>query len=341
MKPPMIVIVIAGVISGILQAAAPTFAEGEKAVPLFNGRNFDGWEGHIGKYWSIEDGVIVGRNAAEDPPPVSTYLLTTKAYHNFRLIYEGRLVESEMHTGVAIWGKKHPPEGDPYTYQGHMVMFPHPWGYYDLFRRNFIVPDDGRAAAAGRQHDWNKMEILAIGNRIQYAVNGYEVADWTDPEAAYCGPGPIGLQLHSNTVAQRVEFKNLTIAEDPQGKLLTAIEGDHPPDYDKQFPKFLGTWDLKAPADDGGVHGGTLTVKRSGKGLKARVIGSNGDEHTTRAVFMTSPGAAVIFPIDPSDPKSMLNISCALDGDTFKGQAVYTASGKPPTTVPLTAKRVR
>lgn len=197
--------------------------EESRAVRLFNGRDFDGWEGHIDPYWSIDGAEIVGRNTAENPPKVSTYLLTKKAYRNFRLLFEGKLVTSEMHSGVAIWGKKFEKDGEPSSYQGHLVMFPSGWGLYDLYRRNGISGDQqGRAKKAGKQHDWNQMEILAIGSRIRFAVNGQEVLDWTDPKPELCESGPIGLQLHSNKVPQEVRFRGLRLVEDPQDVLVTA-----------------------------------------------------------------------------------------------------------------------
>jgi type 1 glutamine amidotransferase len=200
----------------------PTEEQG-RAMRLFNGRDFDGWEGHIDPYWSIEGAEIVGRNTAENAPKVSTYLLTKKPYRNFRLLVEGKLVTSEMHSGVAIWGKKFDKDGEAASYQGHLVMFPSGWGLYDLYRRNGIAKDqDGKAKAAGKQHDWNQMEILAIGSRIRLAVNGKEVLDWTDPKPEFCEPGPIGLQLHSNKVPQEVRFRGLRLVEDPQDVLVTA-----------------------------------------------------------------------------------------------------------------------
>jgi type 1 glutamine amidotransferase len=212
-------------------AAAADWASGVKlpadeearAVRLFNGRDFEGWEGHVDPYWSIDGAEIVGRNTAENAPAVSTYLLTTKPYRNFRLVFEGRLVTSEMHSGIAIWGKKFAKDGEASSYQGHLVMFPSGWGLYDLYRRNGISGDhDGKAKAAGKQHDWNQMEILAIGSRIRLAVNGKEVLDWTDPKPELCESGPIGLQLHSNKVPQEVRFRGLRIVEDPQDVLVTA-----------------------------------------------------------------------------------------------------------------------
>ena len=32
----------------------------DKSVPLFNGKDFTGWEGDTEKTWKIEDGCIVG-----------------------------------------------------------------------------------------------------------------------------------------------------------------------------------------------------------------------------------------------------------------------------------------
>jgi type 1 glutamine amidotransferase len=209
--------------SGNWSAAQP-FPDGEKPVKLFNGENLDGWVGQTEKYWSIKDGAIVAANAKEEAPKASTYLTTRKSYRNFRLIFEGKLVASEMHSGISLWGKNVEKEGDPHSYQGHLVMFPSNWGFWDLYRRNGIYSDDGRAKKAGRQHDWNQMEILAIGHRIRFAVNGHLVADWTDPKPELCERGPIGLQLHSNTVAQEIRFRGLILSEDPQDRLITVKE---------------------------------------------------------------------------------------------------------------------
>lgn len=197
------------------------FPASEKPVHLFNGKDTKGWTGQE-KYWQVKEGVIVGRNSAENAPKVSTYLLTEKKYRNFRLVFEGKLAESEMHTGVAIWGKKFAKDKETHSYQGHLVMFPSNYGLYDLYRRNSIARDqNGAAKKAGKQHDWNRMEILAIGDRIRFAINGKAVLDWTDPKPEYCEAGPIGLQLHSNKVPQEVQFRGLILSENPEDKLIT------------------------------------------------------------------------------------------------------------------------
>jgi len=202
-----------------------------ETIKLFNGKDLTGWEGYM-DLWSVKDGVIIAKNT--EPIKYSTYLLTKRNFSDFRLIFAAKLVESEMHSGVALWGKKFPDvKGvtDPkaarteYTYQGQLVMFPSGWGLYDLYRRDGKINPSQEirnvAIKAGKQHDWNDMEILAQGNRIRLAVNGKLVLDWRDPQPELVNEGPIGLQLHSNTVPQEVHFKGLVLTTFPEDKMTT------------------------------------------------------------------------------------------------------------------------
>jgi hypothetical protein len=189
-----------------------------ETTQLFNGKDLEGWEGNK-DLWSVVDGVIVGKN--KDEVKVSTYLLTKRKFTDFRLTATVKLVESEMHSGVAFWGRRAPDKGDPYTYAGHLVMFPSGWGMYDLFGRQGLPVDGGPAKKVGKQHDWNDLEILAQGNRVRVVVNGTLVVDWRDPEPKRIMEGPIGLQLHSNKVPQEVHFKNLVLTTFPEDKLTT------------------------------------------------------------------------------------------------------------------------
>src|SRR5437016_968185 len=199
-----------------------------ETIKLFDGKSLDGWEGYE-DLWSVKDGIIVAKNTK--PLKYSTYLLTKKKYTDFRLVFAAKLVESEMHSGVAFWGEVYPkadgkvtdPKTDrsEYTYKGHLVMFPSGWGMYDLFGRNGLPVNGGPAKKVGKQHDWNDIEILAQGNRVRVAVNGTQVVDWRDPEPKRIKEGPIGLQLHSNTVPQEIHFKDLVLTTFPEDKLTT------------------------------------------------------------------------------------------------------------------------
>jgi hypothetical protein len=189
-----------------------------ETIKLFNGKDLEGWEGHK-DLWSVRDETIVGKNT--EPVKVSTYLLTKRTFHDFRLTARVKLVQSEMHSGIAFWGRKAPEHKDPYTYAGHLVMFPTGWGMYDLFGRQGLPVDGRPARKVGKQHDWNDLEILAQGNRVRVAVNGTQVVDWRDPEPGRIKTGPIGLQLHSNKVPQEVHFKGLILTTFPEDRLTT------------------------------------------------------------------------------------------------------------------------
>jgi hypothetical protein len=193
--------------------------KGEReTVEIFNGKDLSGWEGHE-KYWSVKDSVIIGKNT--DEVKVSTYLLTKRKFSDFRLVFDAKLAQSEMHSGIAMWGRLAPDKGDPYTYAGHLVMFPSGYGFWDLYGRNGIHNNADKARPVGKQHDWNHIEILAQGNRIRVVLNGTLISDWREPLPDRIKEAPIGLQLHSNKVPQEVQFKNLAMEVFPEDKLTT------------------------------------------------------------------------------------------------------------------------
>jgi hypothetical protein len=105
-------------------------------------------------------------------------------------------------------------------------MFPSGWGLWDLYGRNGLKVDTAPAKKAGKQHDWNQLEILAQGNRIRLVVNGSPALDWRDPEPDRCISSPIGLQLHSNKEPQEVQFKDLILTTFPEDKLVTLKESN-------------------------------------------------------------------------------------------------------------------
>jgi hypothetical protein len=210
-----------------VKAVRPLGGKSE-TIKLFNGKNLDGWEGYD-DLWSVKDGAIIAKNTK--PLKFSTYLLTKQKYSDFRLVLAAKLVESEMHSGVAFWGEVRPsvskdPETDrtKYTYAGHLVMFPSGWGMYDLFGRNGLPVDGKPAKKVGKQHDWNDIEILAMGNRVRVAVNGHAVVDWRDPQPNRIKEGPIGLQLHSNNVSQEIHFKGLVLTTLPEEDRLITVK---------------------------------------------------------------------------------------------------------------------
>ncbi len=229
-------------LTGLLTLCRPAAAGKKDAEPrpggkgetikLFNGQDLRGWEGYMDLF-SARDGMIVAKN--EKPLDYSTYLLTRQKYRDFRLTLSARLVRSDMHSGVALWGQVlQTPEKkvtDPkaarteYTYQGHLVMFPAPWGLYDLYRRHSKIQVNTKPSIeAGRQKEWNEIEILAVAPRLRVAINGKQVVDYTERSPELIQAGPIGLQLHSNKVPQEVHFKGLLLETNPEEDRLKTVK---------------------------------------------------------------------------------------------------------------------
>ena len=199
------------------QKQLPPLEGKSETFQLFDGKTLEGWEGHA-DLWSVQNGAIVGKN--KDEVKVSTYMLTKKKFTDFHLIFSSKLVQSEMHSGIAFWGEVAPTRGDKFTYKGHLVMFPSGWGMWDLYGRSDLKVDRKPALKVNKQHDWNDIEIFAQGNRVRVVGNGILVVDWYDPEPDRIKEAPIGLQLHSNPVPQEVQFKGLKVTTFPDDKRL-------------------------------------------------------------------------------------------------------------------------
>src|SRR4051812_35749367 len=64
---------LAGAIAlGMFQVRADETAK--DFTPLFNGKDLTGWDGDA-KFWSVQDGVIVGQTTKETPAPHNTFLI--------------------------------------------------------------------------------------------------------------------------------------------------------------------------------------------------------------------------------------------------------------------------
>jgi hypothetical protein len=63
---------------------------------------------------------------------------------------------------------------------------------YDLYGRAGLPVNPEPAKKVGKQHDWNDLEILALGNRVQVAVNGAPVSTGAIPSRTGSRPGRSG-----------------------------------------------------------------------------------------------------------------------------------------------------
>lgn len=202
--------------------------EKAKLRTLFNGRDLKGWNGEE-RWWSVEGGQIVGRN--KEPVASSTYLFTEGDFREFRLLFEVKQTvspnHSTMHSAVAALGKKIADQGgNEFGFKGPLLMFCHDWGIWDAHRRNRVEPADQKGPmkiASEAKGEWNRIEILVVGNRIRFVNNGRLVFDFSD-ESENLQASPIGLQLHKNGRPQEFRFRGLVLTEHPEDRLLTLEE---------------------------------------------------------------------------------------------------------------------
>ncbi len=187
-------------------------------------RTLDGWDGSP-EWWSVKEGAFIARAGGKVP---TSFLLTQKNYSDFRLILWSRVVESENHIGVSLWGEQAPGK-DPanrWAYKGLLVCFPgiYLWDY----NTNKGIPIDPAGQAYTKdfvkQHDWVKVEILAQGNRIRAAFNGHQVLDWREPDPGRLKAGPIGLQLHGHDHPQEVSYKDVVLETFPKEDRLITLK---------------------------------------------------------------------------------------------------------------------
>ena len=187
---------------------------------IFDGRTLNGWDGNS-ELWSVDRGEIVGRSTGR---AASTFLFTKDNYTDFRLTFSSKMVDSENHAGIGFWGTVVPDAGNPtnkWAIRGPLIAFPVPamWDYIlDKFLRVLYKTNQ----TVTSQNEWNKVEILARGNRVRCAFNGVETMEWREADPSRIVAGPIGIQLHGWNGSQEARYKDIVVETFPkEDKLLT------------------------------------------------------------------------------------------------------------------------
>src|SRR5262245_51094059 len=156
----------------VLVFAAPALTA-DKPTPLFNGKDFTGWEGDTAKTWKIEEGVIVG-GSLEMVVPRNEFLCTTKTYGDFELKVVFKLTgdKAKANAGIQFRTKRIPNHHEVSGYQADMGQGY--WGaLYDESRRNKVLamPDAKVIEKLVKHDDWNEYVIRCEGPRIRLWLN--------------------------------------------------------------------------------------------------------------------------------------------------------------------------
>ena len=174
----------------------------QELTPLFNGSDFSRWqEPENNSWWTIEDGVLIGKN---DPELKGSTLWTSKEYKDFILQLDFRFGPGSVDSGVFICKVSEQIQiGISGSLKRDMTCSPYVAG------KGYPVEAVGVAALL-KQDDWNTVRIQAVGNVYTVTLNGKQVLEY--PSLTAVEKGPLGLQIHPGRDMQ-IYFRNILIAE--------------------------------------------------------------------------------------------------------------------------------
>ncbi len=174
----------------------------------FNGRDLTGWVAMHGGGWTVEDGILVGRNGTNwstNPERSGSWLRSAKEYSNFTLEIE-YAINARGNSGIFIRSAL---EKNP-AFTGHEMQILDDHGrepkksstgaLYDV-----IAASKNMSRPAG---EWNQVRIDCDGPRIQVTMNGEAIVDYRTDRLTR---GYIGLQNHDTNAV--VRFRNIRITE--------------------------------------------------------------------------------------------------------------------------------
>ncbi|HLJ14323.1 MAG TPA: DUF1080 domain-containing protein [Bryobacteraceae bacterium] len=228
-------------IAGILSLAllAPAVMRSQDWLPLFNGKDLDGWQVRGAGEWAVmKDGTVVGKRVWPDYTKLFTFPITAQQFRHWLgrqawLYTIGEFGEFDLHveywippggnSGVSIrdvsrahYSIGNTDEPDPVrtTLKGSPAHIGYEIQIIDPDKQKYPSGSIYLFAAAKqgvqKSSDWNSMDIESRNDRIRVKLNGEMVAA-SPGDPARSKVGPIGLQLHDQF--SMAMFRNLRIRE--------------------------------------------------------------------------------------------------------------------------------
>ncbi len=182
--------------------------EQSKCLPIFSGKDLGGWTKIQEGDWTIDNGVLIGRNGVNwstDPEKTGSWLSTEKQYRDFRLELQFT-VNQGGNSGVFIRSshQKNPAftgfEVQIYDAPGTPPSKTGPGSLYEV-----VAPEKNLIRPAGQ---WNSLTVLAEGPKIRVEMNGEKILETEQKRSL---KGYIGLQNHDTKSECR--FKNVRLEE--------------------------------------------------------------------------------------------------------------------------------
>ena len=164
-------------------------------VPLFNGKDLEGWKA-VGKAtWKVLDKCLVGTQGENCAPGD---LFTIKKYDDFELVVTYKI---QWPANSGVWFRYQNPN---MSYQADMLEYKDPECYSgSLYCPGKMFLSMNEDASLVKRDDWNTMKVLAEGDHLVITLNGKVVGDVHEDSFA---KGRIGFQIHPGD-----QFKDMKI----------------------------------------------------------------------------------------------------------------------------------
>lgn len=200
-------------------------------VQIFDGKSLENWDGDP-KFWSVQDGMIVGQSTSENRVSYNTFLIWRgETLKDFELKLEVRLTGGN--SGIQYRSRENQERGK-WSVGGYQADFDANNRYSGMLygeqgggflapRGNFmrrtaegqrLIASLGSAedlATVYKTDEFNKFHIVAKGNTLLHFVNGRLLAGLIDEDengGAYATEGILALQMHTGP-PMKLEARNI------------------------------------------------------------------------------------------------------------------------------------
>ena len=169
-----------------------------KAIILFDGKTFAGWEGDTLHTWRIINKALMGGSLTETVPH-NEFIATTESFADFELTLEFKITGTGfVNAGVQFHSERSKnPAYEMIGYQADLGD-----GYwaslYDESRRDLTIvqPDSALIKKILKPAAWNRFKIKSDGRRIRIWLNDVQTVDYSEPDEKNIHTGKIALQVH-------------------------------------------------------------------------------------------------------------------------------------------------
>jgi len=183
-------------LQSILVATNSRAQESDGWTSLFDGKSLKGWVETGGRYdgdadWSVEDGVIVGRQGANGQGGL---LYTKKPYAEFELELEA-MISHPFDSGVFV-------RMAPALKGAQLTLDYRDGGEVGAIYSDGFLAHNEAGKARFKKDEWNQLRLRVTGKdmRIEAWLDGEPLVDYRLPAGTqgYATAGLIGLQVHGD-----------------------------------------------------------------------------------------------------------------------------------------------